>query len=123
MDTRTKIIDLATALGLRQDRRRLAVAAGAFDVLQAGHGRFLEGLRAEARTLLVVVWSDASLERPVLTEGSRAQLVAALAAVDHVVVAGRDDWKTLVERLRPERVEQDVPEERNIIEDVLERHR
>ena len=92
-------------------------------MLQAGHGRFLEGLRAEARTLLVVVWSDASLERPVLTEGSRAQLVAALAAVDHVVVAGRDDWKTLVERLRPERVEQDVPEERNIIEDVLERHR
>lgn len=112
MDTRNKIIDLKTAL--RLDRQRLVVAAGAFDVLQAAHARFLETIRPEDGELLVAVWNDASLSQPILPEQARAQLVAALRAVDYVVIAARNGE---VEKL----VQWAVPEDRNIIEVVLER--
>src|SRR6185503_2774450 len=86
MDTRNKIISPETAL--RLDRQRLVVAAGAFDVLQAAHARFLETIRPAHGKLLVAVWSDASLSQPILPEQARAQLVAALRSVDYVVIAG-----------------------------------
>jgi bifunctional ADP-heptose synthase (sugar kinase/adenylyltransferase) len=112
MDTRNKIIDLETALGL--DRQKLAVAAGAFDVLQAAHARFLETIRPADGELLVVVWNDASLSQPILPERARAQLVAALRVVNYVVIAARGgELETLVQWA--------VPEERNIIGVVLER--
>jgi bifunctional ADP-heptose synthase (sugar kinase/adenylyltransferase) len=112
MDTRNKIIDVEAAL--RLDRRRLVVAAGAFDVLQAAHARFLEAIRPVDGELLVVVWNDASLSQPILPERARAQLVAALRAVDYVVIAARGgELEALVKWA--------VPEERNIIGVVLER--
>lgn len=112
MDTRNKIIDTQTAL--RLDRQRLAVAAGAFDVLQASDARFLETIRPPDGKLLVVVWSDASLSQPVLPEQARAQLVAALRSVTYVVIAARGgELETLVKWA--------VPEERNIIGVVLQR--
>ena len=113
MDTRSKIIDLAAARKLRNGGGRLAVAGGAFDVLQTGHARRLAGMRPEGGELLVAVWADAGLERPILPEQARAQLVAALAAVDYVVICRRGDLA----------VDQEIPDDRNIIGVVLERHR
>lgn len=123
MDTRTKILDLDAARGLRLEDRPLVVAAGAFDVLQAAHARFLAGLRREGSLLLVAVWDDATLGRPVFTAAARAQLVAALAAVDYVVVCSEPALSGLLDALRPDRVERAVPDGRNIIGEVLERHR
>ena len=111
MDTRSKIIDLEAARKLLAGVGRLVAAGGAFDVLQAGHARFLEGLRRPGTEVLVVVYDDASLERPILPAAARAQLVAALAAVDYVVVCRRGEVEA----------EQEVPEERNIIGEVLSR--
>jgi rfaE bifunctional protein nucleotidyltransferase chain/domain len=84
---------------------------GVFDLLHVGHVALLEAARAEGAALIVGVNSDASVrrlgkgsggERPVLPERERARLVAALAAVDCVVVFDEDTPLALIERLRPD---------------------
>ena len=88
--------------------RTVALANGCFDVLHVGHVRYLEGARAEADVLVVGVNGDASVRklkgpgRPVLPEQDRAELVAALRAVDHVVVFPEDDVSRLLLALKPE---------------------
>jgi bifunctional ADP-heptose synthase (sugar kinase/adenylyltransferase) len=136
MDTREKIIDLdqaaEVAARLRAAGRPLIVAAGCFDVLQAGHARFLQRIHSDGssgdNTLLVAVYDDAALcrlrgqARPILDQRARGQLVAALAAVDYVLIWNEASLDALAARLGPERVEH-VPDERNIIEVVLDRSR
>lgn len=92
-------------------------------MLQASPARALGSLRAEGRALLVVVWSDARLERAILPEQARAQLVAALGAVDYVVIGGWSELDRIVEVLRPERVEPEVAPERDIVREVWNRRR
>ena len=88
--------------------RTVAFANGCFDVLHVGHVRYLEGARAEADVLVVGVNGDASVRRlkgegrPVLPEADRALLVAAVRAVDHVVVFADDDVSRLLLGLRPD---------------------
>src|SRR5688572_20255039 len=88
--------------------RTVALANGCFDVLHAGHVRYLEGARAEADVLVVGVNGDASVRRlkgegrPILLAQERALLVAALKAVDHVVVFEEDDVARLLLALKPD---------------------
>jgi D-glycero-beta-D-manno-heptose 1-phosphate adenylyltransferase len=88
--------------------RTVALANGCFDVLHVGHVRYLAGARNEADVLVVGVNGDASVTklkgegRPVLPEGDRAVLVAALRSVDHVVVFQEDDVTQLLLALRPD---------------------
>jgi rfaE bifunctional protein nucleotidyltransferase chain/domain len=88
--------------------RTVALANGCFDVLHVGHVRYLEGARAEADLLVVGVNGDDSVRRlkgegrPVLPAVDRALLVAALRAVDHVVVFAEDDVSRLLLALRPD---------------------
>jgi rfaE bifunctional protein nucleotidyltransferase chain/domain len=88
--------------------RTVAFANGCFDVLHVGHVRYLEGARAEADVLVVGVNGDGSVRRlkgegrPVLPEGDRALLVAAVRAVDHVMVFADDDVARLLLALRPD---------------------
>jgi rfaE bifunctional protein nucleotidyltransferase chain/domain len=88
--------------------RTVALANGCFDVLHVGHVRYLEGARAEADVLVVGVNGDASVRRlkgagrPLMPAEERALLVAALRAVDHVVVFEQDDVRGLLEALRPD---------------------
>jgi rfaE bifunctional protein nucleotidyltransferase chain/domain len=92
----------------RAEGRRVALANGCFDMLHVGHVRYLEGARAEADVLVVGVNGDASVQRlkgegrPVLPEADRALLVAAVRAVDHVVVFQDDDVSRLLLALRPD---------------------
>jgi rfaE bifunctional protein nucleotidyltransferase chain/domain len=101
-DVRRRVED-ARALG-----RTVAFANGCFDVLHVGHVRYLEGARAEADVLVVGVNGDGSVRRlkgegrPVLPEADRALLVAAVRAVDHVVVFADDDVSRLLLALRPD---------------------
>lgn len=87
---------------------RIVFANGCFDTLHAGHVRYLEGARREGDVLVVGVNNDASVRglkgpgRPVLDENARAQLVAALRAVDYVVLFGEASVETLLEELRPD---------------------
>jgi D-glycero-beta-D-manno-heptose 1-phosphate adenylyltransferase len=88
--------------------RTVALANGCFDVLHVGHVRYLQGARAEADVLVVGVNGDRSVERlkgpgrPVMPAADRALLVAALRAVDHVVVFEEDDVARLLLALRPD---------------------
>jgi rfaE bifunctional protein nucleotidyltransferase chain/domain len=84
---------------------------GVFDLLHVGHVALLEAARAEGAALIVGVNSDASVrrlgkgsgrERPVVPERERARLVAALAAVDCVVVFDEASPLALIEQLRPD---------------------
>lgn len=93
------------------DRARkltIAFANGAFDLLHVGHIRYLEGARREADRLIVAINSDESIRglkgptRPVLPEADRAELVAALRAVDYVVVFSEPTVAPLLELLKPD---------------------
>ena len=92
----------------RREGRKIALANGCFDVLHVGHVRYLEGARAEANVLVVGVNGDASTRRlkgegrPVMPAEDRALVVAALRAVDHVVVFEEDDVGRLLVALRPD---------------------
>ena len=92
----------------RRQGRTVALANGCFDVLHVGHVRYLDGARAEADLLVVGVNADDSVRRlkgpgrPVQPAVDRALLVAALRAVDHVVVFEEDDVSRLLLALRPD---------------------
>jgi rfaE bifunctional protein nucleotidyltransferase chain/domain len=92
----------------RREGRTVALANGCFDVLHVGHVRYLEGARAEADLLVVGVNGDASVRRlkgegrPVMPAADRALVVAALRAVDHVLVFEEDDVGRLLLALRPD---------------------
>ena len=88
--------------------RTIAFANGVFDLLHAGHVRYLQAAAAEADRLVVAVNSDASVRRlkgegrPILDERSRAEMVAALRGVDYVVIFGDDTVGSLLTRLTPD---------------------
>lgn len=82
---------------------------GVFDLLHPGHVDVLTGARAQGDVLVVGVNSDASVrrlgkgpERPVRSEAERAYVLAALAAVDAVVVFDEDTPLELVRALQPD---------------------
>src|SRR5262245_13517641 len=107
-----EIVDRATlSARVRADREQgltLAFANGGFDLLHVGHIRYLEGARREGDRLIVAVNSDASIRglkgpsRPVLPEADRAELVAALRAVDYVVIFDEPTVTPLLELLKPD---------------------
>lgn len=99
---------LRAAAAQRESGRKIVLANGAFDLLHVGHVRYLEAARAEGDWLVVAVNSDDSVRRakgegrPIVPEAERAEIVAALAAVDAVVLFGEDSPAGLIEALRPE---------------------
>ncbi len=109
--TQAKILPLDTlAPRLEEARRqglRIVLANGCFDLLHVGHIRYLEGAKARGDILVVGVNGEASAARlkgpgrPLLRAAERARLVAALAAVDYVVVFDDDTADGLLARLRP----------------------
>ncbi|AGY57017.1 D-glycero-beta-D-manno-heptose 1-phosphate adenylyltransferase [Gloeobacter kilaueensis] len=88
--------------------RPLVLTNGCFDILHAGHVHYLEQARALGRTLVVGLNSDQSVRqlkgptRPVVPEGERATVLAALRAVDAVVVFAEATATALVEALQPD---------------------
>ncbi len=109
MATRVRIADLpAIRARARRAGRTVALANGIFDLFHVGHLRYLEGAKALADVLVVAVNSDASTRRnkgpgrPVVPEGERAEIVAGLACVDHVVVFGSRTVVPLIRKLRPD---------------------
>lgn len=93
---------------LRRAGKRLVTVNGSFDLLHAGHLVILEEAKAQGDMLFVGMNSDASVqqnkgpERPIIPENSRAQMLAALACVDYVVVVDAvEAGGVLIEAVRP----------------------
>ena len=88
--------------------RTIVFANGAFDLLHAGHVRYLESAALEGDVLVVAVNADTSVRalkgegRPIMKDADRAELVAALRWVDHVVIFPEPTVGPLLEALRPD---------------------
>jgi rfaE bifunctional protein nucleotidyltransferase chain/domain len=88
--------------------RTIALANGIFDLFHVGHLRYLEGAKALADLLVVAVNGDLSARlnkgpgRPVVPEAERAEIVAGLACVDHVVLFDSKDVVPVIRALRPD---------------------
>ncbi|MBI3462025.1 MAG: D-glycero-beta-D-manno-heptose 1-phosphate adenylyltransferase [Planctomycetes bacterium] len=93
---------------LRQKGRRIVFTNGCFDLLHVGHVSYLQEAAALGSCLIVGVNSDASVRklkgptRPIISEAERAQMLAALACVDHVVIFGDDTPHALLHALHPD---------------------
>jgi rfaE bifunctional protein nucleotidyltransferase chain/domain len=87
--------------------RRIVFTNGCFDLLHRGHIRYLERARALGDVLVVAVNGDASVRtlkgpsRPVVTAEQRAEVLAALAAVDYVVIFDELDPARVIRAVRP----------------------
>jgi len=88
--------------------RRFAFANGCFDLLHVGHVRYLAGAAGEADRLIVAVNDDPGVRalkgagRPIVPAAERAEVVAALASVDYVVVFSDATVARLLRLLTPE---------------------
>jgi len=108
---RNKILSMAEAVAfvehLRHSGREVAFTNGVFDLLHPGHVRYLQEARREGGALVVAINSDRSTRaikgptRPITPEQERAEVLAALAGVDAVVVFDEDDPQAIISRLRP----------------------
>jgi rfaE bifunctional protein nucleotidyltransferase chain/domain len=91
----------------KSNGHRVIFTNGCFDVLHVGHVRYLQGARDQGDFLIVGMNSDASTRRlkgpgrPVMDQGSRAQLLGALECVDAVVIFEDDTVDRLLVELKP----------------------
>ncbi len=100
---------LASVLeGLKAGGRRVILCNGCFDVLHVGHIRCLGGAKALGDVLVVGVNSDNSVKEikgpkyPLMPEGERMEIVAALRDVDYVTCFSEDSADALLLKLRPD---------------------
>lgn len=110
--SKSKVVTLRQAILWRRAQKRagktVAFTNGCFDILHPGHIQILEGSRKTADSLIVGLNSDASVRRlkgparPLNTERDRAIVLAALAAVDRVVIFGEDTPAETLAALRPD---------------------
>ncbi|MFN2444883.1 MAG: adenylyltransferase/cytidyltransferase family protein [Vicinamibacterales bacterium] len=108
----SEVLDRAElARRIARDRAQgltVALANGCFDVLHVGHVRYLDAAAREADRLIVALNGDASVTRlkgpgrPIMPVHERAEILAALRAVDYLVVFDEMDVVALVELLRPD---------------------
>lgn len=108
----TKIVDREELIlereELRRDGRSLVFTNGCFDLLHPGHVRYLAEARALGDALVVALNSDRSVRalkgkgRPILNQQERAELVAALEAVDYVTIFDEETPLELIAELLPD---------------------
>lgn len=101
---------------------KLTVITGHFDPLTAAHARRLAGLQRNFYKIVAIVTNP---PEPVLSLSARAELVAALAAVDYVIAAQDNTVAEIVARLKPDEViheeSADLERTRDLIAHVRER--
>lgn len=92
----------------RRRGERITLANGCFDLLHVGHVRYLRAARELGGKLVVAVNADSSVRalkgegRPVMPEQERAEILAALADVDAVVIFPENDVRAIIREIRPD---------------------
>ena len=132
---REEIIALSAELKARG--KKVVFTNGCFDILHAGHIRYLEAAKGYGDILIIGLNSDRSVSelkgenRPINTQLDRAYILAALESVDYVVVFDEDTPYDLIKAVKPHIlvkggdyegmavVGQDIAEELKIVQFVL----
>jgi rfaE bifunctional protein nucleotidyltransferase chain/domain len=92
----------------RRAGERVVLGNGNFDLLHVGHVRYLRGAKELGGKLVVAINSDESVRalkgegRPVMPALERAEIVAAMADVDAVVIFSELDVRALIREIRPD---------------------
>ncbi len=99
---------LKLELGPGGKKRRIVFTNGVFDLIHVGHIEYLSKARALGDILVVGVNRDKSVRRlkgpgrPLQPERDRAKIVAALKAVDYVVLFSEDTPEKLIKQVKPD---------------------
>jgi len=112
LEQAAKVVDLPALLECVQEWRkrgeRIVFTNGCFDLLHVGHVTYLERAHRHGQRLVVGLNTDRSVralkgpERPLIGEHDRARVLAALAAVDAVVLFDAETPLELIRRIRPD---------------------
>lgn len=92
----------------RKSGEKITLSNGCFDVLHVGHVRYLRAAKELGGKLIVAVNSDDSVRmlkgegRPHMPENERAEILAALADVDAVVIFPEPDVRPLIREIHPD---------------------
>ena len=93
---------------LKVHKKKIVFTNGCFDLLHAGHIRYLTEARAQGDCLIVGLNTDRSVnrikdpQRPLIPEDQRAEVLAALSCVSYVVFFEKPDPLTLIEAIKPD---------------------
>jgi rfaE bifunctional protein nucleotidyltransferase chain/domain len=106
----TKILDRAKASDLRDKYagKTMVFTNGCFDILHVGHVRYLAAAKRLGDVLVVGLNGDASVRelkgigRPLNSQEGRAEVMAALEAVDHVIIFAEKRVNHLLRQVRPQ---------------------
>jgi len=108
----SKILDWESARQkvqqIQSQGRKVVFTNGCFDLLHVGHVRYLQAARALGDFLVLGLNDDASVRRldkgpgrPLVPQNERAEILAALACIDAVVLFSQDTPLELIRTLRP----------------------
>ncbi len=99
---------LQTREALREQGKKVVFTNGVFDLLHRGHVDYLAAARQYGDCLIVGINDDASVrrlkgeKRPIVPQQDRCAIIAALRAVDHVILFSEDTPENLIRALRPD---------------------
>ena len=93
---------------LKQAGKRIVFTNGCFDIIHVGHVRYLKEARSLGDVLVVGLNSDESvraikgMNRPIVPQGERAEVLSSLRDVDYVVIFNEHDPYNTIAALRPD---------------------
>ena len=99
---------LLKTLSNQRPRKKVVFTNGCFDILHYGHIKYLKEAKSCGDTLVVGLNSDTSIrrlkgnKRPINTERDRAEVLAALESVDHIIIFNEDTPYKLIGSLKPD---------------------
>ena len=125
--TKEQLVSILEAA--RAKKQRIVFTNGCFDLMHIGHTRYLQAAKDLGDVLVVGVNNDASvrslnkaLDRPIVPEAQRAEVLAALGCVDHVILFNEPDPQSLIAALQPDVLVKggDWPVERIVGREIVE---
>ena len=103
---RNKINEIMSKL--KSEGKTVVFTNGCFDILHAGHVRYLNAAKALGDSLVLGLNSDVSVKklkgvnRPINNENDRAEVLSALKAIDYVVIFDEETAENIVDEVKPD---------------------
>ncbi len=93
---------------LRKQGKKIVTTNGSFDVMHAGHMRYLQKAKEQGDVLIVGLNSDSSIKqnkgenRPIIPQDQRAFMLSSIGFVDYVVIFEETDPRALLSEIKPD---------------------